>query len=74
MATTKKRIPPEDVIRDDSEPPVTEIQEPKKNPDQVEVDVDDAQIEEPKDDAFRKGPQPAEPAKRRRVSRHGKSH
>lgn len=43
-----------------------EIKEPKKNPDDVGVNIDDAQIEEPKDDAFRKAPQPVEPAKRRR--------
>ena len=41
-----------------------EIKEP--DPDEVDVDIDDAQIEEPKDDAFRKAPQPAQPAKRRR--------
>jgi len=43
-----------------------EIKEPKKNPDDVEVNIDDAQIEEPKDDAFRKAPQPAQPPKERR--------
>jgi hypothetical protein len=50
MPTARKPIPHED---------------PKTDPDQVEVDVDDAQIEEPKDDAFRKSPQPAEPPKQR---------
>ena len=41
-----------------------EIKEP--DPDEVDVDIDDAQIEEPKDDAFRKAPQPAQPPKRQR--------
>jgi hypothetical protein len=54
MATAKKRIPPEDVIHEDS------------GPDKVEIDVDDAQIQEPKDDAFKKSPQPARPSKQRR--------
>jgi len=43
-----------------------EIKESKKSPDDVEVNIDDAQIEEPKDDAFRKSPQPAQPPKERR--------
>jgi hypothetical protein len=43
-----------------------EIKEPKKNPDDGGVNIDDAQIEEPKDDAFRKSPQPAPPSKQRR--------
>jgi hypothetical protein len=55
MATVKK-LPPGDVIREDSEPSVTEIKEPKKKPDEdcgdITVDIDDASIEEPKDDAF----------------------
>jgi hypothetical protein len=63
MATNKKRIPPEDVIREDSEPTITD---PDEAEDEVEVDIDDAQIEEPKDDAFRKSPQPARPPKQRR--------
>lgn len=62
----KKRIPPEDLILEDSEPPVTEIQEPEENPDEVQVDIDDAQIEDSKDDAFRKSPQPAKAPKRRK--------
>ena len=66
MATKKKPIPPEDVIREKSEPPLTEVQEPpKKNP-AGEVDIDDAQIDEPKDDAFRKAPQPVQAPKRRK--------
>ena len=43
-----------------------EFKEPKKNPDEGGVNIDDAQIEEPKDDAFRKAPQPARPPKQRR--------
>jgi len=43
-----------------------EIKEPKKNPDDGGVNIDDAQIEEPKDAAFRKSPQPAPPSKQRR--------
>jgi hypothetical protein len=63
---TKKPIPPEDVIREESEPPITEIDEPKKNPDYVDVDIDDAQLEDRKDDAFRKSPQPVKVPKRRK--------
>ena len=63
----KKPIPPEDAIREESEPSTTEIKEPqKKNPDTVEVNIDDAQIEEPKDDAFRKSAQPVKAPKRRK--------
>jgi hypothetical protein len=63
----KKPIPPEDVIREESEPPITEPEEtPGNNPGTVEVDIDDAQIEEPKDDAFRKSPQPVKAPKRRK--------
>ncbi len=43
-----------------------EIQEPKKNPDDIGVNIDDAQIEEPRDDAFRKSPQPEPPPKQQR--------
>ena len=43
-----------------------EIKEPKKNSDDSGVNIDDAQIEEPRDDAFRKTPQPAQPPKQRR--------
>jgi hypothetical protein len=57
---TKKRIPPEDVIREESEPAITEVD------DDVEVDIDDAQIQESRDDAFRKAPQTAQPPKQRR--------
>ena len=60
MPTAKKRIAPEDVIHEDS------------GPDEVEVDIDDAQIEEPKDDAFKKPPKSAQPAKKR-LGKRGKS-
>jgi hypothetical protein len=49
----KERIPPQDVIQEDCGPPVTEI--PKPKPTDVQIDIDDAQIEEPKDDVFKKG-------------------
>lgn len=63
----KKQLPPQDVIREESEPSITEIEEPpKKNPDTVGVDIDDAQIEEPRDDAFRKSPEPVKAPKRRK--------
>jgi len=42
-----------------------EVQEPKKNPAESGVNIDYAQIEEPRDDAFRKSPQPAQPPKQR---------
>ena len=62
----KKRIPPEDVIREDSEPPITETEERPQKPPPISIDIDDAQIEEPKDDVFRKSPQPVKPRKQRR--------
>ena len=63
----KKPIPPENVIREESEPPITETEEPrKKNADTVNVDIDDALIDEPKDDAFRKAPQSVNVPKRRK--------
>jgi serine/threonine protein kinase len=40
-----------------SGPPLTDIREPKKNPEGEGLDIDDAQIEEPKDGAFKKAPQ-----------------
>jgi hypothetical protein len=51
--------PPNDEIREDSGPPLTA---PKnKKPGQTQVDVDDAMIEEPRDDAFdKKDPAPPE--------------
>jgi hypothetical protein len=48
----KTPLPPEDVIREDSGPTVTDV--PKRKSDAVSVDVDDAMIEEPKDDVFKK--------------------
>ena len=62
----KKPIPPEDVIREESGPPITEVKEPDKNSDDVAVDIDDAQIEEPRDDAFRKSSQPVQTPKPRK--------
>jgi len=62
----RKPIPPDDVIREESEPPITEVEELPKTPNPVEVNIDDAQIEEPRDDAFRKSPQPVKAPKRRK--------
>jgi len=61
MTTAKK---PVDVIHEDSGPPITGTEEQQSNTN--EVDIDDAQLEEPKDDAFKKPAQPEEEAKRRR--------
>jgi hypothetical protein len=49
MDTLQKPLPPEDVIVEDSGPSVTDAEPPP-----VEIDVDDAQIEEPRDDVFEK--------------------
>ncbi len=57
MITDKKSDPPVDVIHEDSGPPLTDSKEPKKNPEDEGLDIDDAQIEEPKDGAFKKAPQ-----------------
>ena len=54
MSASKKPNPPVDVIPEDSGPPLTDVKEPKKNPEGEGVDIDDAQIQEPKDDAFKK--------------------
>jgi hypothetical protein len=61
----KKPIPPEDVIREESELSVTETEE-LENLNPIEVDIDDAQIEEPRDDAFRKSPEPVKAPSRRK--------
>jgi hypothetical protein len=53
MAVKKTRIPPQDVIREDSGPPITQVDEPDKP---IEIDVDDALIEEPKDHVFSEKP------------------
>jgi hypothetical protein len=61
----KRPLPPEDVIREESEPPITEVEEPPKhNPASVEVDIDDALIQEPRDDAFEQPSKPVEPPNR----------
>ena len=62
----KKPIPAEDVIWEESEPPITETEETPKNPDAISVDIDDALIDEPKDDAFRKSPRSVNDPKRRK--------
>ena len=66
MITEKKTNPPLEVILEDSGPPLTDIKEPKKNPEGEGLDVDDAQIEEPKDDAFKKTPQKEQPPRKRK--------
>ena len=64
MSTAKKPTPPVDVIHEDSGPPLIGEQEQQ---DSNRVDIDDAQIQEPKDDAFKKPAQPeAEPKRRRK--------
>jgi hypothetical protein len=50
--TEKKPLPPEDVIQEDSGPPITDVPKPTRG--DVQVDVDDAMIEESKDDVFKK--------------------
>jgi hypothetical protein len=64
MSTAKKPTPPVDVINEDSGPPLPGTQEQQPNNDGV--DIDDAQIEEPRDDAFKKSAQPEEPKRRRK--------
>jgi hypothetical protein len=59
MESKERPIPPAESIKEDSGAPVTEVKEAKKNP-EGGVDIDDAQIQEPTDDAFRK---PEEPPK-----------
>jgi len=64
MSTAKKPNPPVDIILEDSGPPVTDLPEQQ---DSNKVDIDDAQIQEPKDNAFKKSAQPdAEPKRRRK--------
>jgi len=64
MITDKKPNPPVEVIPEDSGPPLTDIKEPKKNPEGEGLDIDDAQIEKPKDDAFKKAPQKEQPSRK----------
>jgi hypothetical protein len=66
MITDKKPNPPVETIPEDSGPPLTDSKEPIKNPKGEAVDIDDAQIEEPKDDAFKKAPQKEQPSKGRK--------
>jgi hypothetical protein len=56
MNINKEPNPPGDVVPEDSGPPLTDIKEPKKNQEGEGLDIDDAQIEEPKDGAFKKAP------------------
>ena len=56
MSTTKKPIPPVDIIHEDSGPPLTGVKEQQES---NKVDIDDAQIQEPKDGAFKKQRRPA---------------
>jgi len=55
MNATRKPTPPVDIIHEDSGPPLTGVKEQEGNA----VDIDDAQIQEPKDDAFKKSARPA---------------
>lgn len=45
----------------DSKLPLTDVNKPVVNPEGEAVDIDDAQIQEPKDDAFKKTPQTQTP-------------
>jgi hypothetical protein len=63
MSTVKNPIPPVDIIQEDSGPPLPDMQERQ---DKNSIDIDDAQIQEPKDDAFKKAPKTEADAKRRR--------
>ena len=64
---TKKAIPPEHTGRPNPDSPAKETQNPSQDhPQPLEIDIDDAQIEEPKDDVFRKSAKPVEAPKRRK--------
>ena len=63
MSAAKKPTPPVDIIHEDSGPPLTGVQE---QPESNAVNIDDAQIQKPKDDAFKKSAQPGAEPKRRR--------
>ncbi len=63
MSTTEKPTPPVDVIHEDSGPALSGLQEQQ---DKNGVDIDDAQIEGPKDEAFKKDARPETQLKRRR--------
>jgi hypothetical protein len=62
MSTAKKPNPVVDVIQEDSGPPLTGTPDQQDND---RVDIDDAQIQEPKDDAFKKRAQSEAEQKRR---------
>jgi hypothetical protein len=64
MNETKKPIPPVEVIDEDSGPPLAGVEEQQNS---NAVDIDDAQIEESKDDAFKKpGQSEAKPKRARK--------
>jgi hypothetical protein len=63
MNTAKNPTPPVEIIHEDSGPPLTGVEEQQS--DTNGVDIDDAQIQEPKDDAFKKSAQPEAESKRR---------
>ena len=63
MSTAKKANPPVDVIHEDSGPPVTGLPDEQNS---NGVNIEDAQIQEPKDNAFKKSAQPDVEPKRRR--------
>jgi hypothetical protein len=64
MNADKQSNPPLDTISDDSGPPLNGLKEPTTN--RASLDIDDAQIEEPKDGAFKKAPQKEHPPKKRK--------
>lgn len=68
MATNKKPSPPVDAIPKDSTPLSRAARDRRSIPQGEGVDVDDTQIEEPKDDAFRKASPNGSAKARRRTS------
>lgn len=64
MSTAKKPNPPVDVIHEDSGPAIAGLPEEQNS---NGVNIEDAQIQEPKDNVFKKNAQPdAEPKRRRK--------
>jgi hypothetical protein len=55
MSNANKPTPPVDIIHEDSGPPLDGVEEKQ---DSNGVEMDDAQIEEPKDEAFKQSGQP----------------